>query len=196
MTYLKFYRRYHANGSCTIICTHCFATLGTVDGFIAAGELEGRHTCGIPRSPEFSDVALRSFADFRKPETSLLARASHFFLHFSRRRPAIAFLAVALALYGLPTFIESLLLHHVSPWFADILFGDFTGCACLALLFRMPSTAAILYVALSACEALLYSTGVLSAASLIWMVDIIPTFVVMACMIQPHSKQSTVGSSR
>ena len=65
---MKFYRRYYADARCVVVCTRCFATLGTAATLTVADELERQHLCGARVRPEFSDAALRCYAEHSMPK--------------------------------------------------------------------------------------------------------------------------------
>jgi hypothetical protein len=191
---MRYYRRYQTDGSCTVICTHCFATLGKAADFAAAGDLEERHVCGKAVPPEFSDAALRSFASFRKPAGGGRERIVDFVRRLGERFPVLAFAAVALIVYGVPTLIELTIANNVTPWAGTVVFGDLIGCACLAVLFRMPATALFLYLGLTAFEGWLYFSGAVPADGLAWIADSVPMLAVAGRMAYLRSTAGEVES--
>jgi hypothetical protein len=181
---MKFYRRYYADARCVVVCTRCFATLGTAATLAVAEELETQHVCGRRVRPEYSDAALRCYAEHREAE----ARRSGWFaevLHGPNRWSAVLlFLAIVLVVYCLPNLVEFASAGHVSPWLLNVLFGDLTGCVCLALVLRMPRTSVVLYVALAVLDGWLYATGRVSQGTLAWITDAVPTLAVIGRVAQ------------
>lgn len=108
-------------------------------------------------------------------------------LEFDRRHAVSLMLFAALITYVLPTVVELIAAHDPGFGFGVIVFGDLTGCACLAALLGMPMFGVVLYVLLSVFEACLYFTGVLSATTMAWFVDILPTLVVAGRIARLHS---------
>src|SRR5580700_1424177 len=181
---MKFYRRYYADARCVVVCTRCFATVGTAATLAVAEELETQHVCGRRVRPEYSDAALRCYAEHREAE----ARRSGWFaevLHGPNRWSAVLlFLAIVLVVYCLPNLVEFASAGHVSPWLLNVLFGDLTGCVCLALVLRMPRTSVVLYVALAVLDGWLYATGRVSQGTLAWITDAVPTLAVIGRVAQ------------
>lgn len=176
---MNFYRRYRADDRCVIICLRCFETVGTV-AVSAAADAERRHVCGLEITSSDSNSA---------PPSSIAvwsACLAAFACSLRRRYVAVLFLALAVLLYAVPTAIEAAALGHVGPWLAVIGFGDVVGCMCLALL-QTPFSAFILYIALTCCETILYTTGAVSAPRLVWMVDLVPTIVVALTIVRLRS---------
>lgn len=175
---MQFYRRYHTDGSCVVICTQCFATLGSATRFAAADDMERRHICGRQRRAEFSDAALRSYPGYKDPVESSWARFMDYMRKLDAPRATLLFLVMATIVYGFPTLIEFVLMGRVSPWVVSIVFGDMVGCACLAVVLRMPRTGVILYLALAVWEAWLFQTARITPSTLAWITDAVPTLVV------------------
>lgn len=104
------------------------------------------------------------------------------------RRYAIALMFFAAVLtYVLPTVIELVAAHDPGFGIGVIVFGDLTGCACLAALLGMPMFGVVLYVLLALSEAALYFTGVLSATTMAWFADMLPTLVVAGRIARMHT---------
>jgi hypothetical protein len=179
---MRYYRRYYTDGRCVIICTRCFATIGSAAANGLAGELEKQHVCGPRLVPKLGETALRTYADFRS------AQPRDRLVDFLRRTrgwyAAVMFVAIALAVYALPNLVELATLRYVSPWVVNIVFGDLIGCLCLVLVLRMPRTGVILYLALALVEGWLYATGKVSPATLAWITDAVPTLVVAGRVAQ------------
>jgi len=180
---MRYYRRYHPDGRCLIICTRCFTTLGIAAGFTAATELEGQHVCGQPVRPNVSNAALKSYATFRDHDRGS-ERLLDFLRQVDRKYVVVLFAVIALMVYALPNLVEFAALRYASPWVVNIAFGDLVGCLCLALVLRMPRTGVILYLGLSLLEGWLYATGMVSPATLAWITDAVPTLVVAGRVAQ------------
>jgi hypothetical protein len=89
------------------------------------------------------------------------------------------FLAIFVLLYAFPTVVELAAVRYAVPTMGIILFGDLVGCACLATFLRSPFIAGVLYVSLTFCELWLHSSGALRRALLPWILDLVPTLVVV-----------------
>lgn len=182
---MRYYRRYSADGSCIVICTRCFATIGHAAEFTAAATLEGQHQCGTPRRAEFPDAALRSYVAFHDPpKAGWVSQLAGALRQLDRRYAVLVFAAIAVVLYVVPNLVEFAAMGHVSPWLMSIVFGDMMGCACLALVLRMPRTGVILYLVLALWESWLFATGRVSPATLAWVTDAVPTLVVAGRVAQ------------
>ena len=79
-------------------------------------------------------------------------------------------------LYVLPSGLELILLRrHVSAW-SCVVIGDVAGCLFLFKLgFR--KTALVLYVVVSAVEALILSSRLLTPESLVWITNLVPALL-------------------
>ena len=181
---MRYYRRYHADGRCAVVCTRCLATVGRAATFTDADELEKQHVCGPRARVEFGDAALRFYAEFGKPRAWHGGGLRDFLGGLSRLRAWMLFAAIILVVYGLPNLVEFAIQGAVSPWVLNILFGDLTGCVLLAAVLRMPRTGVLLYVSLSLAEAGLYATGTVSPSARAWMTDAVPTLVVVGRVVQ------------
>jgi uncharacterized membrane protein YgdD (TMEM256/DUF423 family) len=164
---MNYHRRYHEDGSCEVICTRCFLTLGLAKQHRAAQEIETQHVCGRTTGKELS----RIHANAERLVFVIPGRLRQLNI-------ALLLLIVGVVLYALPTMVELAAAEHVSPWVATVLFGDFTGCACLAAVFKMRRTGLLFYLLLTGCEGALYASHTLSANALVWLVDLVPTLVV------------------
>ena len=89
-----------------------------------------------------------------------------------------------LIVYGIPNLIEFASAGYVSPWLVNVLFGDLTGCVCLAVVLRMPRTSVVLYLALAMLDGWLYATMKVSPNTLAWITDAVPTLVVIGRVVQ------------
>lgn len=192
---MDYYRRYNPDGSCIIICTHCFATLGAATGADQIAALECRHVCGeavaprVPPEPISAPPVSAPPGDSKQIRKSGVA-GSILPALLDKFSPRSRFLLAAFFLYGLPTVAEMALRHRFSPWIIIIAFGDLTGSLCLALLLRMPLAALLLYAGLTLSEACMYLSGFVRVHTLVWIVDLVPTLIVafmLARLRSPHS---------
>ena len=90
-------------------------------------------------------------------------------------------LCVLLVCYLLPTSIEVLLIRSRAPLFARVLFGDLVGCTAMALV--SARQAVLTYLAATAAEFLLLHYQVVGPNLLIWIMDLAPTLILMAWLI-------------
>lgn len=190
---MEYFRRYDPDGSCVVICLRCFATIGTAGNVSAALTLENVHECvrhpvaaqkqtstgslsGVERSSrDLSSRFLRSAAGLRMPYTPLF------------------FVAIFLLLYAFPTVVELAAARYAVPSIGIVLFGDLVGCACLATIFRTPVVAGALYLLLTICELWLHSSGAVQRAFLPWILDLVPTLMVVGkiAWMRAHTRTSS-----
>jgi hypothetical protein len=90
-----------------------------------------------------------------------------------------AYVTIVFFAYALPTAVEFIATQHFNPWIASILPGDIVGCLCLAAIFKLRRTAVLLYLTLTVLEALFFQLDLVSAHALIWIVDLVPTLVLL-----------------
>ncbi len=179
MSTLNYYRRYQQDGSCMVICTRCFLTVGIAYGHAAARELEAAHVC----SRAGKEGRLQSAG---APPTAAAHRAGfvsgsfRFVEAVANWNPLVLAAALALALYALPTALEYFAAQHMNPWLAVILPGDAVGCAALIVLFNKRRTGLILYLLLTGLKSVLYLSRAVTPIALVWIVDLIPTLVAMS----------------
>ena len=93
----------------------------------------------------------------------------------SRAFPILTALAVFAVFYGVPTAIEAAMTRAGIPL---ILFGDVIGCIAIARISW--KLGAGLYVGLTAVEAALLQTALISPSVLIWLTDLVPALVLAA----------------
>lgn len=179
---MNYYHRYKESGVCEVVCTRCFLTLGNANGLIAIREIESHHICPIqsPKAPAVDAPVEEQAASFPIPIRHPFA----FIRAMPTSRMLLIFFLTVLLLYGLPTVIELLAARHFNPWLAIILPGDLVGCACLAILFRMHRAGSYLYLMLTLGESALYASRTLTADSLLWIVDFVPTLVVAGVILR------------
>jgi hypothetical protein len=189
---MRYYRRYYSDGRCMVICTHCFATLGTAAESTAVHELESQHVCGLSVEPEIDGAALRAYLRFREREK----RPDRFLRHIASLKGmhvAGLFAAIVLLAYVLPNLVELAATGWTTPWIVNVLFGDLTGCLCLVLWLKMPRTGVLLYLALTLVEAWLFASGLIAPQALAWVTDAVPTLVIAGRVAQLRSAAGVVA---
>ena len=186
---MNYYRCYEKDGTCKVICTRCFLTLGVAHGVADLKRLEALHKCGW--EPLRNNGCAIPACQRHKIWPLSASRIQPLFKTSGQRESLnalVMFAAAVLLLYVLPTAVELAASRHLNTWFAIIVPGDILGCVCLALLFKMYKTGAALYLFLTACESYLYMRNVISASLLVWLVDAIPTIVVTALILRQRRK--------
>ncbi len=194
---MEYFRRYNPDGSCVVICLRCFATIGTAGNVPAALTLENVHEC--TRHP-IIDQEQASPAIFGGGERALGSLSSSFLRSATRLQmpyTPLFFLAVFLLLYVFPTVLELAAVRFAVPAIGIVVFGDFVGCACLATILRTPVVAGALYLSLTVCELWLHSSGVIRRVLLPWIMDLVPTLVVMGkiAWVRAHTRTRTLQVS-
>jgi hypothetical protein len=103
------------------------------------------------------------------------------------------FVAIFLLLYAFPTVVELAAARYAVPSIGIVLFGDLVGCACLATIFRTPVVAGALYLLLTICELWLHSSGAVQRAFLPWILDLVPTLMVVGkiAWMRAHTRTSS-----
>ena len=160
---MDYYRRFSEDGAYEVICTRCFLTVGQATELDAVRKLEEHHVC-VEKAKTSASRDETRWAD--------------------RLKMAMILSLVLFLLYVAPTAIEFSASRTINPWLSIILFGDFTGCAWLFAFFRLRKMAALLYLSLTACEALLYAYHVVPLSAIAWTVDIVPTVAVAAIVLK------------
>jgi hypothetical protein len=187
---MEYFRRYDPDASCVVICLRCFATVGIAENVPAALTIENAHEC-----------TRHSIADQKQASPGILSRVaascadlSSRFLRYAARLKmpytALFFLAIFVLLYAFPTAVELVAVRYAVPAMGIILFGDLVGCACLATILRSPFVAGALYVSLTFCELWLHSSGAVRSTLLPWILDLVPTLVVVGkiAWIRAHTR--------
>jgi hypothetical protein len=181
---MYYHRRFLEDGSCEIVCTHCFRTIGAVSGRAAIKKLEAEHLCSAPArsNPQLIQVAV-------SPAPSARAGWLPDYPEKLAGMPLpLLLFAVPLILYLLPTLIEIALSASVGPWLPAIVVGDFTACACVFAVFRMRKTGVTLYLLMIGLKLCLYVTQIVSASVLLWLTDLIPALIVMGKIASLRSR--------
>ena len=178
MSTLNYYRRYQQDGTCMVICTRCFLTIGIAQGQAAVKDLESRHVCSRAVQgvvPEALPTRASAPVMVRQDElvTSLLQAVA-------RWNPLFIAVILMVLLYALPTVLEYVAVRHFNPWLAVILPGDALGCAALIVFFGMRRTGLVLYLVLTGIEGAFYLTHFLSPPVLLWIVDLVPTLIAIS----------------
>jgi hypothetical protein len=182
---MDYHHRYTGDGSYEIICTRCFLTVGLAAEQSAARTLEAQHNCPKAKpstaAPEFSANHSRSI---RQELSSLATQSLRFAARAKETHPVLLCLTVTFVFYVLPTALEFVASTYLGPWVGIIFLGDFCGCVCLATIFKLRRTSIILYSVLTICEGALFASSLLSASALLWITDLVPTFVLMATIVR------------
>ena len=184
---MDYHHRYNDDGSYEIICTRCFLTVGLAGEDVAGRKLEAQHNC--PRA-NFASAAPRLSGNHPRSIRPALSRPPTRGLMFVARAKETRFTLLAVAaifvFYALPTGLEFMATPYLGPWAGNIFLGDLCGCICLATVFRLRRTSVILYVVLTTCEGVLFAGRLLSASSLLWITDVVPTIFVVAKVVRLH----------
>ncbi|MGA2538164.1 MAG: hypothetical protein ABSF53_19290 [Terracidiphilus sp.] len=183
---MEYHYRFFADGSCDIICTRCFLKIGKGQELSAAREQAALHVCqaGVVQGGGFSarqstDHAVRRW--LRKLDIQAL--------------PAPLFLLIAVTVfYVLPTLLEFAILRHANLWLASILVGDLSGCIGIFVILEKRKLAVLLYLALTALEFWLYSTHIVSAVTLVYLMDLVPTVVMAGAVLRPRARLGLLRS--
>lgn len=176
---MKYFRRYAPDGSCVIICLRCFATIGAAGNLPEAQGLESLHECpwrAVAGQPQSSPVSCNR-SESRSRDSS--GRILDFAARVPNSHTGLLILAVLLILYGLPTIVELVAVHRAFPAMGLIAFGDLLGCVCLSTLLEMPALGVTLYLALLLVEIGIDAMGALPRPALPWILDLVPTLVVI-----------------
>jgi hypothetical protein len=195
---MYFHRRFLEDGSCEIVCTHCFRTIGVAAGLLAIKKLEAAHICAAAgdkskRSAQSLDLNRAMAAMPLRPAKNSDWISVHAGKVLGLPLPLLL-PVVTLLLYGLPTAIELLLLPHTGIWFASIVLGDLTACVCIFAVFKMRRTGVILYLLLIIGKSLLYTAHIIPVNVLPWITDIIPVLAVIGRIVsmRPRSMMQAV----
>jgi len=177
---MDFFYRTLQDGRCEVVCTRCFLTIGTAAEAEAIWALEDNHSCTGAAFAMPSAQRTSSLADLPVPvPTRQVAPHKAFTRKASGLRTALLALCATIALYALPTLFEFAAMRRWNPWLAVMLPGDLAGCLCLILVFRRVRTGITLYLLLTFLEGTLYALHILPLSSIVWIVDLIPTLLVI-----------------
>ncbi len=180
---LRFYHRYYEDGSCKVICMDCYETLGTGQDRQAAVRMEAGHVCrGRLRAADGAGSSAKDAGSLASPLAEMQP------VGFSERmlarvHPALLLLLTVVVLYAIPTVLEILARSEVNTWVAVILPGNAIGCAVLITIMRLPRTGLVLYLVLAGCECWLHMTHTMRGVTMAWIVDLVPTLVVLGLLI-------------
>ena len=175
---LRFYRRYYEDGSCKVICMDCYDTLGTGENRHDVARMEARHVCSHALLP--ADAAKKNLRAYLLAGVDRVRDAEQW---MARLHPALLAILLIVVLYGIPTILEILARQEVNTWVAVILPGNILGCMVLIAILRMPRTGLGIYLALAACECWLHVTHIMRGVTMAWIVDLVPTLVVLILLI-------------
>jgi hypothetical protein len=188
---MNYHYRYDEDGSCEVICTRCFLTIGHAHGLAGIRGIEAQHRCPRVAGERHSQATAR-ISSRERWFAIPLNRIEHL-CGFPENAKTVnlpsMLLSVGLLLYAVPTAIEFLAIWHLSPWLVAVLFGDVTGCAYLATALKMPRTGVLLYLTLTIGEGLLYRSHHLSPTVLVWIVDLVPAIVAASRIAYTQSAQ-------
>jgi len=179
---MHYYYRFFPDGSCDIICTRCFLKIGMGQESGAARRQADQHICPVGRGTVHAAPAAAG-----QQTVERISRRARGFEVLSLPAPYMVLLAVLL-FYVLPTLLEFLVLRHANLWAVGILLGDLSGCIGIFVALKKRKLAVILYLALTAVEFWLYSTQILSAHSLIWLMDAVPTAIMAGAILRPGTR--------
>lgn len=120
-----------------------------------------------------------------------LAKFSHFrvdqfsrFLGSLNASTILLLLSIALCSYLLPTVIErEAWASRTSTWGLILFFGDLVGCSLLSLGLRLKKTGVFVYGLLKGGELYLSTLRLVSRHTLIWLMDLAPTFIVVSVIL-------------
>lgn len=189
---MEYFRRYNPDGSCVVICLRCFATVGAAGTVSAALTIENAHECTrhpVADQKQASPGFLSRVAALR---TDLSSRFLRSVARLQMPYTPLFFLAIFVLLYAFPTVVELAAVRFAVPATGIILFGDLVGCACLATILRTPVVAGALYLSLTFCELWLHSSGAIRREFLPWILDLVPTLVVVGkiAWMRAHTRTS------
>ena len=189
---MQYYHRYLENGKCEIICTRCFLTIGTAGRLLTIKRLETAHICAAPLRPAANsgESATRPASP---PQTGWLRACSN---KIARLPLPLLLIAVPILLYGVPTVIEMALSTGIGPWLTSIFVGDLAACGCIYAVLGMRKTGMILYPLLIVLKFCLFSAQLISANTLLWLTDVIPTLIVMAKVTSLRSRPPAQATHR
>lgn len=179
---MHYYYRFFPDGSCDIICTRCFLKIGKGQESGAARMQADQHICQVGRG-----AARVASAAVEQQTMERVSRRARGFEVLSLPVPYMVLLAVLL-FYVLPTLLEIAVLQHASLWAFGILFGDLSGCIGIFVALKKKKLAVVLYLALTAVECWLYSAQILSAHSLVWLMDAVPTAIMAGAILRPRAR--------
>ncbi len=188
---MNYHYRYDEDGSCEIICTRCFLTIGHAHSLAGIRDIESQHRCSKVAG-ERPDQAIASSSSRKRWFAIRFNRIEHLcgFLENAKRvKLPLLLLSVGFLLYALPTAIEFLTVWLLSPWLVGVVFGDVIGCVCLGTALKMRRTGVLLYLMLTIGEALLYRSHHLSRTVLVWIVDLVPAIIAASRIAYMHSAQ-------
>ena len=147
--------------------------------------------------PARTTLDLRSNTDGNEPDLFRNARRlAAIALQFDERYGISIFVFAALITYALPTIVELVAARDFHLGLVTLLFGDVVGCACLATFLEMPVFGVALYLLLTAVEAWLYYTGLLSPGHLAYFVDLVPMAVVIRRILRLRAGNASLRADQ
>lgn len=190
---MEYFRRYNPDGSCVVICLRCFATIGTAGNVSAALTLENVHACTRHPVAVQKQAVTEISTGIKTSSEGLSSRFLSTAARLQMPYMPLFFLAIIILLYAFPTVVELAAVHYAVPSIGIVLFGDLVGCVCLATILRTPVVAAVLYLLLTFCELWLRSSGAVRGVFLPWILDLVPTLVVVGkiAWVRAHTRTSS-----
>lgn len=191
---MNYHHRYSADNTCEIICTRCFSTIGVVKEPAAAREIEAQHACGS-KAGQSCEIGTTFFFVQAVPPVSNVppswwnwrGKVLDFWARLEEWHVSLLLVFVALFFYVLPTTIEFWATRYWGAWLGSVFLGDILGCIGMAIILHMRRTAVVFYLLLTSVEAYLYTTHLIPANVLIWLVDLIPTLIILSVIVCQHS---------
>ena len=187
------YFRFRPDKSCEVICTDCFLTVAVGHDQVRVREAAASHICRST-SKKQNVIAFTQKGQRSQPRSD---SANTFLGNFDQAVLPLTFVlfAVFMVFYAIPTVIEFAALRYLSFWLVGILIGDFAGCAGIFLLLKKRITAVVLYLGLTAVECYLYSSHLLSANTLLWTMDIVPTIFIAGAALHRRLGASSLRAA-
>lgn len=184
---MDYFYKFCADGSCDIICTRCFLKIGSGPEARTAREQADLHICRAPRETVAGNEGnLPGYLVTEATRERILRWVDG--VEISKLPVPVLLLLAIVVFYILPNFLEFAILRHASPWAAKILIGDLAGCIGIFVALKKKKLAVILYLALTAVECWLFSAQIISAHSLFYLTDLVPTAVMASAILRPSSR--------
>jgi hypothetical protein len=197
---MNFYYRSLPDGRREVVCTRCFLTLGAARDMEDVRRIEGSHQCAATRMPALRPVspgALRSHSGRRFAATlETVERVAHGYSGPQMLRNIVLLMAASLVLYVLPKVLELTAMRHWNPLLSMILPGDLAGCAFLVVVFGKVKEGISLYCLLTVMEAWVYWAQISPLNVLSWIIDLVPTLVVLVIVMRSARQTARVVTIR
>src|SRR5664279_3332719 len=167
---MNYHYRFGEDGTCKVICTRCFATIGIVNGLEEVKRLERVHRCSAETHNRGHHVVSRRDQRQTLPRGSYPKVVLSFPLYYLLP-------ASFLLLYALPTICEFVLFRNPHLRYPCILFGNFVGCGSLFFIFHLRKTAISLYLLLTGFASYLLAARTVPGIDIPWALDLIPSVI-------------------